>query len=139
MITLCKKSTFILACMTLVLVTPLVGGHARAQSGDAEAGERVFNQCKACHQVGERAKNRVGPTLNGVVGRAAGSVEGFRYSNVLSESGLSWDEETLAAYLADPRGFLAGNKMAFAGLRSDEDIANVIAFLASYDADGARK
>jgi len=111
---------------------------APALASDPEAGERVFNQCKACHQVGERAKNRVGPVLNGIVGRAAGTVDGFRYSDVMSESGLAWDEETLAGYLADPKGFLAGNKMAFAGLRSDEDIANVIAYLASFNADGTR-
>lgn len=117
-------------------VVPLLA--VPASAGDPEAGERVYNQCKACHQVGEKAKNRVGPVLNGIVGRAAATVDGFRYSDAMSESGLTWDEETLAAYLADPRGFLTGNRMAFAGLRSDEDIANVIAYLASFNADGTR-
>lgn len=107
-----------------------------AASGDPTAGARVFNQCKACHQVGERARNRVGPVLNGVVGAAAGHVDGFRYSRALAESGLTWDEETLAAYLADPRGFIPGNRMVFRGLRSEEQIADVIAYLATYGPEG---
>lgn len=112
---------------------------APAQAGDAAAGEKVFNRCKACHQVGEKAKNRVGPVLNGIVERAAGSAEGFRYSDAMSDSGLTWDEATLSAFLADPKATVPGNKMAFPGLRKDEDIADVIAFLASYNADGTRQ
>lgn len=131
MIRLPIATAFFLAALSI--------GATPATAGDAAAGEKVFNQCRACHQVGENARNRVGPTLNGVVGSTAGSVEGFGYSDVLAESGLTWDEDTLAAYLADPRGFLPGNTMAYAGLRSDEDIENVIAFLATYDADGTRK
>lgn len=110
-----------------------------AQAQDAAAGETVFNKCKACHQVGEGAKNRVGPPLNGIVGAAAGQTEGFRYSPAMAESGLVWDEATLTAYLRDPRGFLPGAKMTFAGLSSDEDLANLIAFLAGFAADGTTK
>lgn len=96
------------------------------------AGERVFKKCAACHQVGENAKNRSGPQLNGIVGRTAGTVEGFRYSGALEEAGadgLVWDHESLAGFLADPRAYLKGTKMSFAGLRSDEDIAAITAFL----------
>lgn len=114
-------------------------GATSAMAGDAAAGEKVFNKCKACHQVGEKAKNRVGPVLNGVVGRVAGSAEGFKYSDALSDSGMTWNETTLATFLADPKAAVPGNKMAFPGLREDHDIANVIAFLASHNADGARK
>jgi cytochrome c len=99
------------------------------------AGEKVFRQCKACHQVGEGAKNRVGPQLNGVMGRAAGAVEGFKYSSALdgmAADGLVWDDENLAAFLADPRGFMKGTRMAFAGLRSDEDIAAITAYLSTF-------
>jgi len=99
------------------------------------AGEKVFRQCKACHQVGEGAKNRVGPQLNGVMGRAAGAVDGFKYSSALegmAGDGLVWDDENLAAFLADPRGFMKGTRMAFAGLRSDEDIAAITAYLSSF-------
>jgi cytochrome c2 len=96
--------------------------------GDAAQGEKVFNQCKACHAVDE-AKNKVGPHLVGILGRPAGSVEGFRYSDAMKESGITWNEETLAAYLADPRGYIKGNRMAFAGLKKEEDITDLLAYL----------
>ncbi|SFN65463.1 sulfur dehydrogenase subunit SoxD [Roseovarius lutimaris] len=99
------------------------------------AGEKVFKKCKACHQVGEGAKNRVGPQLNGVMERAAGSVEDFRYSSALKEKaaeGLVWTPETLAAFLAKPRDYMKGTKMSFAGLKSEEDQAAIAAYLASF-------
>lgn len=102
------------------------------------AGEALFRQCAACHEIGEGARNRVGPALNGVYGSAVASVEGFRYSPALRDaggSGMVWDEETLAGYLADPRGFIRGNRMAFQGLRSDEDIAAVIAYMQAAGAE----
>ncbi len=98
------------------------------------AGEKVFRKCKACHQVGDGAKNRVGPVLNGIVGHPAGQVEDFKYSNVLmgmADDGLVWDDANLKAFLADPRGFMKGTKMSFAGLRKDEDLDAVTAYLAS--------
>jgi len=99
------------------------------------AGEKVFKKCKACHQVGQGAKNRVGPQLNGVMERAAGSVEDFRYSSALKEKaaeGLIWTPETLAAFLAKPRDYMKGTKMSFAGLKSEEDQAAIAAYLASF-------
>ncbi|MDT8327451.1 MAG: c-type cytochrome [Roseovarius sp.] len=100
-----------------------------------EAGEKVFKKCKACHQVGEDAKNRVGPQLNGVMGRAAGSVDGFKYSSALkakADEGLVWNAETISAFLADPRGYMKGTKMGFAGLKSEEDQAAIAAYLSSF-------
>lgn len=114
-----------LAAVMLVSVPTL----AQA-AGDAAAGEKVFNQCKACHTI-EAGKNRVGPSLHGVVGRAAGSVEGFQYSPAMKSSGLTWTPETLDKYLADPKAAVPGNKMAFAGLKNAEDRANVIAYLST--------
>jgi cytochrome c len=96
--------------------------------GDAEHGAKVFNQCKACHAVDE-AKNKIGPHLVGIFGRPAGSVEGFKYSDAMKESGITWNEETLAAYLANPRSYIKGNRMAFAGLKKEEDIADLLAYL----------
>lgn len=96
------------------------------------AGEKVFRKCKACHQVGEGAKNRSGPQLNGIVGRPFGAVEGFRYSDAMkaaAEGGAVWTEETLAAFLENPKKYLKGTKMSFAGLKSAEDIAAVTAYL----------
>ena len=99
-----------------------------------EAGARVFRRCQACHQVGDTARNTVGPHLNGIVGRTAGTVEDFRYSPALTEAGaggLTWDAQSLAAYLENPRGYLPGNRMAFPGLPGEEDRDALIAYLTS--------
>jgi len=108
--------------------------------GDPAAGEKVFRKCQACHMVGDKAKNRVGPVLNGVVGRAWGEVEDYRYSKALlegKEEGRVWDNETLDAYLTKPKDVIPRGKMAFAGLRKDEERADVIAYLAQFNADGS--
>lgn len=104
--------------------------------GDATKGEKVFKKCKACHQVGDGAKNRVGPTLNGIVGAAAGANEDFKYSGALKEKageGLVWDEESLAAFLTKPKDFIKGTKMSFGGLRKEDDVANVVAYLSTFE------
>lgn len=99
------------------------------------AGERAFRQCSTCHQVGDGAVSRVGPHLNGVFGRTAGTLDGFRYSRAFTEageSGLVWDEQTLHDFLMQPRRYITGTRMAFNGFRNEEDIAAVIAYLRSY-------
>jgi cytochrome c len=109
----------------------LAAGVALAQTpaGDPSAGEKVFNQCKACHSA-KAGENRVGPSLAGVVGRKAGTVEGFNYSPAMKNSNITWTPEELDKYLSDPKATVPGNKMAFAGLKKPEDRANVIAYLA---------
>ncbi len=106
--------------------------------GDPEAGEGVFRRCGACHAVGEDAQNRVGPELNQLFGRVPGSLEGFSYSPAMQEFGDThvWDAEMLHGYLQAPREVVPGTKMAFAGLRSDEDLVDLLAYLAQYDDDG---
>lgn len=99
------------------------------------AGEKAFRACKACHQVGDKAKHRVGPALNGIVGHPAGAADGFKYSKALqgvAEDGMVWTEENLTAFLADPRGFIKGNRMTFNGVRKDEDIDAIIAYLSTF-------
>lgn len=101
-----------------------------------KAGESVFKKCRACHQVGESAQNRVGPVLNGIVGNAAGSIEGFKYSSALqamADDGLVWDDASLRAFLANPKGFMKGTKMSFAGLKNDADLDAITAYLASFE------
>jgi cytochrome c len=110
-----------------------------AQAQDAAAGERVFAQCKACHQIGENAKNSIGPVLNGIVGRPAGQAANYNYSDANKNSGLTWDEATLTVYLANPREKVPGTKMTFAGLKKEADIANVIAYLKTFAADGTKR
>lgn len=100
-----------------------------------EAGEKVFRKCKACHQIGDGAKNRSGPVLTGIVGRPAGTVEGFKYSKPLTamaDDGLIWDEDSLTAFLEKPKAFMKGTKMSFAGLKKEDDLAAIIAYLASF-------
>ncbi len=99
-----------------------------ALAGDAAAGEKSFAKCKACHAV-VAGKNGVGPSLAGVVGRASGSVDGFKYSDAAKGAGVTWTAETLDKYLADPKGFMPGNKMIFPGLKDAAERANVIAYL----------
>lgn len=101
----------------------------------AAEGEKVFRKCQACHQVGEDAKNRVGPILNGIVGAAAGAVDDFKYSSVLAkaaEGGLVWTHDELSAFLENPRSYMRGTKMSYAGLKSEKDREAVIAYLSSF-------
>lgn len=110
--------------------------------GDAAKGEKVFKKCTACHAVGADAKNKVGPELNGIVGRKVASVEGFKYSPAMIEFGAGdkvWDAESIDAYLADPKGFIPKNKMAFAGLKKEDERADVIAYLSQFNEDGSAK
>jgi len=100
-----------------------------AQAGDAAKGEKVFRKCKACHTVEKDGKNRVGPNLYGVVGAKAAAKEGYKYSKAMKESGLTWDEATLDKYLEKPKALVKKTKMAFAGLKKEDQRADVIAFL----------
>ena len=97
-----------------------------------KAGEKVFRKCKSCHQIGAKAKNRVGPVLNGIVDGPAGAVEDFRYSKVMeaaAEGGLVWTHDELTGFLSDPKGYMKGTKMSFPGVRKEEDIEALIAYL----------
>ena len=101
-------------------------------SGDADAGEKLFKRCKACHVV-DAEKHKTGPHLVNIMGRTAGTVEGYkRYSKAIKASGIVWNEETLDRYLEKPKAYVKGTRMAFAGLRKEADRANVIAYLKSY-------
>jgi cytochrome c len=97
-------------------------------TGDATKGEKVFLQCKTCHVL-DAGVNKVGPSLNGIIGRAAGQVAGFSYSEANKNSGLTWTEEQLFTYLENPQKTIPGTKMAFAGLKQPQDRADVIAYL----------
>lgn len=123
-----KKAVFAALASAVLFAVP---AHA---AGDAAAGEKVFAQCKACHE-NEKGVNKVGPTLKGVVGRKAASVPDYKYSPAMTkkgEEGVVWDETTLTEYLPNPKAFVPGTKMAFGGLKKPDDVANVIAYLAAH-------
>ena len=117
----------------------LVASISAAAAQDAAAGEKVFAKCKVCHQIGEGAKNFVGPELNGLIGRKTGSVPNYNYSTANKESGITWDEATLKEYLANPKAKIPGTKMIFAGLPKEDDLDNLVAYLVQFDADGKKK
>ena len=120
----------------LILLLPLVSQPAAAQ--DAAAGERSFAKCRACHQIGEGARNLVGPELNGLIGRHSGAVEGYSYSAANKNSGLTWDEATFAEYIKDPKAKIPGTKMIFAGIKGEKEIKDLTAFLKQFDKDGKK-
>ena len=122
-----KKTTFALSLPVAVI---LVAGSAPAQSGNEARGERLFNQqCKACHTVDKDGARTVGPNLHGLVGRKAGSTEGYSSSEAMKASGIVWDDKTLVEYLKDPKGRVPGTKMVYSGLKQEAQQADMIAFL----------
>lgn len=112
----------------LIALGSLLLSASALADGDPARGERVFNRCKSCHEV-DRERNRNGPHLLGLFGRMSGSVDGFRYSDAMREAGIVWSEETLDGYLENPRSYMPGTRMTFAGLRNDQDRHDVIAYL----------
>lgn len=127
---------FVAAVLGAVLILGTTGG--AAADGDPLAGAQVFKKCRACHANGEGAKNMVGPELNGVVGRKAGSTD-YSYSDANKNSGITWDEPTLKVYLANPQAKVPGTKMTFPGLSREKDIDDVIAYLNQFGPDGKKK
>jgi len=107
-----------------------------AQAQDIEAGQSAFRKCLPCHAIGEGAANKIGPALNGMFGRKAAAVRGFAYSAALSNSGIVWDDNSFAHFLEDPRGSLPGNKMTFTGIKDQDQIANIAAYLKQFDETG---
>ncbi|MDO8978166.1 MAG: cytochrome c family protein [Afipia sp.] len=110
-----------------------------ATAQDVAAGEKSYNKCRACHQVGETAKNSVGPELNGLFGRKSGSVAGYNYTDANKNSGITWDDAVFADYIKDPKAKIPGTKMAFAGIKKEDEIKDLTAFLKQFGADGKKK
>ena len=129
---------------SILMATLLIGLAAPAMAqetkpGDPAAGEKVFTVCRACHQIGPTAKNAVGPVLNGVVGRPAGSYAGYQYSSANKNSGITWTVDELQKYLAAPQKVVVGTKMAYPGLHDPQKVNDVIAYLDQYGPDGQKK
>ena len=106
---------------------------------DVEAGESSFKKCLPCHDIGDDARNKVGPLLNGLAGRKSGTVEGFSYSDANKNSGLTWDEATFKDYIKDPRAKIPGTKMIFPGIKNEKEAENLWAYISQFKADGSKK
>ena len=110
-----------------------------AHAQDLAAGENSFKKCLACHAVGEGAKNKVGPLLNGLEGRKSGTIEGYSYSEANKNSGITWSKDVFLEYIKDPRAKIPGTKMIFPGIKNETEATNLWAYLASFGPDGKKK
>jgi len=125
------------AILAAALAVAAMAQAAHAQ--DVAAGEQSFKKCRACHTIGEGAKNLVGPELNGLDGRKAGSVAGYTYSDANKNSGLTWNEATFKDYIKDPRAKIPKTKMIFPGIKNEKEAGDLWAYLKSFGADGKKK
>jgi cytochrome c len=112
---------------------------AQVQAQDVAAGEQAFKKCFACHSVGEGAKNKVGPELNGLDGRHSGSAPGYNYSAANKNSGITWNKDNFLEYIKDPKAKIPGTKMIFASIKNEKEATNLWAYLAQFGADGKKK
>jgi len=123
----------------VIAVVVLAASTGTTLAQDLAAGEQSFRKCAPCHDIGEGAKIKLGPPLNGLEGRKAGTFEGFNYSEVNKNSGITWSEESFAAYIRNPMQAMPGTRMAFVGIRNDKEIADLWAYLKQFKADGTKK
>ena len=122
-----------------LVISAATAAASSALAQDVAAGKSSFNKCLACHAIGENAKNKVGPELNGLDGRKSGTAEGYSYTDANKNSGITWNEATFKEYIKDPKAKIPGTKMAFAGIKKESEINDLWAFLAQYGADGKTK
>lgn len=123
----------------LIASAVLVGLASNARAQNASAGEKEFIVCRACHQIGLGAKIAVGPVLNGVVGRTAGTFPGYTYSPANKDSGITWTPEELDKYLINPQAVVPHTKMIFPGIKDSQKRKDLIAYLEQFNADGTKK
>ena len=131
MYSMTKRHKILIIATTAITIST---GAARAQ--DAQKGQMVFNMCLPCHSIGPGAQNKVGPELNGLDGRHSGSVPGFDYSEANKNSGIIWSEVTFKKYIQNPQGVISGTKMIFPGVKNEQQVNDLWAFLSQFTADG---
>lgn len=127
------------ACLLLALLAAPVAAARPASAQDAAAGEAIWRNCRACHQIGEGARNLVGPELNGLFGRPAASVPGFSFSPAMKNSGIVWDEASFAEFVQAPRMRVPDTRMIFPGIKSEQQIKDLTAFIGQFGADGRKR
>jgi cytochrome c len=126
----------IVSALVIIASSVAVSG---ALAQDAAAGKTSFNKCLACHAIGEDAKNKVGPELNGLDGRKSGTAPDYNYSDANKNSGITWNEAQFKEYIKDPKAKVPGTKMAFAGIKNEKEVNDLWAYLSQYDKDGKTK
>ena len=125
--------------IALLAVTSSLAMASAARAQDVAAGETSFKKCAPCHSIGEGAKNKVGPVLNGLDGRHSGSVDGYSYSDANKNSGITWTKDQFLEYIKDPKAKIPGTKMAFAGIKNEKEAGDLWAYISSFDKDGKKK
>jgi cytochrome c len=128
-----------LTLRALIVIATSAAATSVALAQDVAAGKSSFNKCLACHSIGEGAKNKVGPELNGLDGRKSGTVPDYSYSDANKNSGITWNEAQFKEYIKDPKAKVPGTKMAFAGIKNENEINNLWSFVSQFDADGKIK
>ena len=129
-----RHMRIVTACALTMVIQ---AGAALAQ--DVTAGETSFRKCQLCHDVGETARNKLGPELNGLNGRKAGTAENFNYSEGLKNSGITWSEETIKEFIREPRGKIPGTSMLFPGIKDEKELGDLVAYLDQFGPDGRKK
>ncbi|MBR0713382.1 cytochrome c family protein [Bradyrhizobium liaoningense] len=129
----------VVAARLLGSAVVLLAGALTSSAQDFAAGKSSFNKCLACHAVGEGARNKVGPELNGLDGRKSGVAPDYNYSDANKNSGITWNEAQFKDYIRDPKAKIPGTKMAFAGIKNEKEINDLWAFIAQFDKDGKAK
>jgi cytochrome c len=127
-----------LTLSALAVILSSIGASA-ALAQDVAAGKTSFNKCLACHAIGEGAKNKVGPELNGLNGRKSGTAPDYSYSDANKNSGITWSEAEFKEYIRDPKAKIPGTKMIFAGIKNENEVNDLWAFIVQYDKDGKTK
>ncbi len=128
-----KMKKLTLSTLTILVSSAIVPA---AMAQDVEAGKASFNKCMACHSIGPGAKNKVGPELNGIDGRKAGTAPDYNYSEANKSSGITWNEANFKKYIHDPKAMVPGTKMFFAGIKNEKEVDNLWAYVSQFDKDG---
>jgi cytochrome c len=123
----------------IVAVAALAAASGLGKAQDLEAGEQSFRKCLPCHAVGDEARHKIGPILNGLDGRKSGTIEGYSYSEANKKAEIVWNEASFKDYIQNPMAKVPGTKMAFAGIKNEKEIADLWAYLKQFKADGSKK
>ena len=125
--------------LSVVAIVSAMAAASAARAQDAAVGETSFKKCTPCHSIGEGAKNKVGPELNGLDGRHSGTADGYSYSDANKNSGITWGKDQFLEYIKDPKAKVPGTKMAFAGIKNEKEANDLWAYVSQFDKDGKKK